>query len=174
MFPWNSLSFAGLQISSTFHDKIFLAEYKGIGHSLCSPLDMLSFSALSLCAGEPYPELENSREGDPTQGWQGIQSHMPLSLPRATIRGELTNKLRVSGGFAFLRILPLFGLKILLFKETGLQRARDLGTPEPNSYPGLKQHDLGKKVIKNTNKHTFPLPPSIPLETGNPARSYLL
>lgn len=112
---------------------------------------MFSFSELSLCAGEPYPELENSREGDPTQGWQGIQSHMPLSLPRATIRGELTNKLRVSGGFAFLCMLPLLGLKILLFKETGLQRARDLGTPEPNSYPGLKQHDLGKKVIKNTN-----------------------
>lgn len=73
---------------------------------------------------------------------------MHLSLPRATIRGELANKLAVSGEFALLCMLLLLGPKILLYKETGLQRARDLGMPEPNSYPGLKQHDLEKKKKK--------------------------
>lgn len=69
---------------------------------------------------------------------------MHLSLPRAALRGQPTNKLTVSGGFVFLRTLLLLGLKILLYKETGLQRVRDLRTGEPNSYPELKQHDLEK------------------------------
>ena len=152
MSPWNSLSFVGLWINSSFHDKISFTEYKGLGYSLCSPLDRCFLSQRYLCAWEPFPGLGSSREGDPRQGCQGIESHMHLPLPRATARGELTNKITVSGGFPCQCILLLLGLEILPYKETGLQRARDLGTPEPNSYSGFKQYDLEKKSNKKPKK----------------------
>lgn len=34
-------------------------------------------------------------------------------------------------------MLLILDLKILLYKEPGLQRVRDLGTPGPNPYPEL-------------------------------------
>lgn len=115
---------AGLQINFVFHvclcNRLFLMNIKGWGPP--SARCFLSHVLESCSQGcETKREMWTRMAGD-----------------RATIRGEPPDELTGSHGSAFLRMLLPLGLKILFYKEIGLQ------TPEPNSWPGLKKHNLEK------------------------------
>lgn len=91
---------------------------------------MSSSPAPSPCAGAA-PWAGSSREADPREdGKDGVAGDTHL-IAQGNER-ELTNESTVSSEFVFLRMLLILDLKILLYKEPGLQRVRDLGTPGLN------------------------------------------